>query len=104
VVFVSPDLAWSEPDWLQPGQRAPDVSGRMTWFPLVTLWQTLLDLPAAESTPDGYGHLYSIRANVQSWAAVTDAPGWTSTDTETLTALMEERRAVRKSLIDQLGD
>ena len=104
VVFFSPDLAWSEPDWLQPGQRAPDVSGRMTWFPLVTLWQTLLDLPAAESTPDGYGHLYSIRANVQSWAAVTDAAGWTSADTETLTALMEERRAVRKSLIDQLGD
>ncbi len=104
VVFFSPDLAWSKPDWLQPGQRAPDVSGRMTWFPLVTLWQTLLDLPAAESVPDGYGHLYSIRANLQSWAAVTNAPGWTQADTDRLTALMEERKATRKSLIDQLGD
>lgn len=104
VVFFSPDLAWSKPDWLQPGRRASDVSGRMTWFPPVTLWQTLLDLPAAENVPDGYGHLYSIRANVQSWAAVTNAPGWTSADTERLTALMEERRAARKSLLDQLGD
>ena len=104
VVFFSPDLAWSKPDWLQPGQRAPDVSGRMTWFPLVTLWQTLLDLPAAENVPDGYGHLYSIHANLQSWAAVTNAPGWTSADTDRLTALLEERRATRKSLLDQLGD
>lgn len=104
VVFFSPDLAWSKPDWLQPGQRAPDVSGRMTWFPLVTLWQTLLDLPAAENVPDGYGHLYSIRANVRSWAGVTNATGWTAADTDRLTALMEERRAARKSLIDQLGD
>lgn len=104
VVFFSPNLAWSKPDWLQPGQRAPDVSGRMTWFPLVTMWQTLLDLPAAESVPDGYGHSYSIRANLESWAAVTGTPGWTSEDSDRLTSLMEERQAERKSLLDQLGD
>jgi len=104
IVFFSPNLAWSKPDWLQPGQRAPDVSGRMTWFPLVTMWQTLLDLPAAESVPDGYGHSYSIRANLEAWAAVTDAPGWTSADTDKLTDLMETRQAERKSLLDQLGD
>jgi len=104
VVFFSPSLAWSKPAWLQPGQRAPDVSGRMTWFPLVTEWQTLLDLPAAESVPAGYGHVYSIRANLQAWAAVTQAPDWTSADTERLTALMEKRQAARKSLLDQWGD
>ena len=104
VVFFSPDLAWSKPDWLQPGQRAPDVSERMTWFPLVTLWQTLLDLPSAEGVPDGYGHLYSIRANLEAWAAVTEAPGWTSADTDRLSALMEQRQATKKSLLDKLGD
>ena len=104
VVFFSPSLAWSKPAWLKPGQRAPDVSSRMTWFPLVTEWQTLLDLPAAESVPEGFGHVYSIRANLQAWAAVTDAPGWTSADTDRLTSLMEQRQAARKSLLDQLGD
>lgn len=104
VVFFSPDLAWSKPDWLQPGQRAPDVSERMTWFPLVTLWQTLLDLPSAEGVPDGYGHVYSIHANLEAWAAVTQAPGWTPADTDRLSALMEEQQAAQKSLLEQLGD
>ncbi len=104
VVFFSPDLAWNKPDWLQPGQRAPDVSGRMTWFPLVTLWQTLLDLPSAEGVPDGYGHLYSIRANLEAWVAVTQAPDWTPADSERLSVLMEEEQAAQKSLLEQLGD
>jgi len=104
VVFFSPNLAWSKPDWLQPGQRAPDVSGHMTWFPLVTMWQTLLDLPAAESVPDGYGHSYSIRANLEAWVGVTDVPDWTTADTERLSRRMEERQSERKSLLDQLSD
>ncbi len=39
VVFFSPDLALREPDWLKPGQRGPDISREMGWFPLVTMWQ-----------------------------------------------------------------
>ena len=100
VVFFSPNLAWSEPAWLHEGQRAPDVSTRMTWFPIVTMWQTLLDLPSAQSVPEGYGHLYSIHANLQAWANVTQAPGWTSADTDRLAAHLELRRDERASLLD----
>ena len=104
VVFFSPSLAWNRPAWLEPGGRAPDVSGRMTWFPVVTMWQTLLDLPAAESVPAGYGHNYTIHANAQAWAAVTQAPQWTDADTERLTAYLLEQRDEEKSLLDQISD
>lgn len=91
VVFFSPSLAWSSPDWLLDGERAPDVSPRMGWFPLVTMWQVALDLPGAGNVPWGYGHMYSKTANVESWVAVTDPEGWTPQKTEQLTALLESQ-------------
>ena len=48
-VFFSSDLAFTEPDWLKEGQRGPDVAPTMDWFPLVTMWQVLLDMPARRS-------------------------------------------------------
>lgn len=104
VVFFSPSLAWNRPAWLEPGGRAPDVSPRMTWFPVVTMWQTLLDLPAAESVPAGYGHNYTIRANLQAWVSITQVEDWRDTDTLRLTRFLEERRDDEKSFIDQLSD
>lgn len=76
VVYFSPDLFLHEPEWLQ-GQRAPDVSTQFSWFPLVTGWQALFDLANAGGVPWGYGHLYKASDNLDSWAAVTRAPGWT---------------------------
>ena len=78
VVFFSSDLAFTRPQWLADGQRGPDVSPTMGWVPLVTMWQVLLDMPGAGEVPTGYGHLYSARANMQAWAAVTQPPGWTA--------------------------
>ena len=77
VVFFSSDLAFSRPEWLADGQRGPDVSLTMGWVPLVTMWQVLLDMPGAGEVPTGYGHMYSARANLDGWAAVTRPPGWT---------------------------
>ncbi len=104
VVFFSPSLAWNRPAWLEEGGRAPDVSPRMTWFPVVTMWQTLLDLPAAESVPPGYGHNYTIRANLKAWVAITQVEGWRDADTSRLTQLLQERRDEEKSLIEQLSE
>jgi len=84
VVFFSWDLAFSEPDWLKDGQRGPDVSDTFIWIPIVTMWQVALDLPAAGSVPEGYGHLYTVGANATGWAAVTQPEGWTSDDTANL--------------------
>ncbi|WP_374969974.1 alpha/beta hydrolase [Terrabacter sp. BE26] len=91
IVFFSPSLAFSSPEWLANGERGPDVSPRMGWFPLVTMWQVLLDLPGAGNIPWGYGHLYSVTANLESWVGVTHPPGWTAARTATLAAVLEER-------------
>ena len=76
VVFFSSDLAFDRPGWLADGQRGPDVSPTMGWVPLVTMWQVLLDMPGAGSVPTGYGHMYSARANMEAWAAITQPPNW----------------------------
>jgi uncharacterized membrane protein len=91
VVNFSPSLAWAAPDWLQDGQRPPDVSERMGWFPLVTMWQVALDLPGAGNVPYGYGHMYSKRANLVGWVATLNPDGWTPAKTEALGALLDAR-------------
>ena len=90
VVFFSPSMAFREPEWLI-GPRGPDVSERMDWFPLVTMWQVFLDMPGAGSVPVGYGHLYSAKANLESWIAVTNPPGWTDEKTAELTEIVQAR-------------
>ncbi|WP_062076582.1 alpha/beta hydrolase [Demequina globuliformis] len=97
VVWFNQHLAFSSPDWLAEGERAPDVSDTMAWYPLVTMWQVLLDLPAAGSVPDGLGHLYTVTANLQAWAAVTGveiADG----DLASLAAHLEDRDAALEAL------
>ncbi|WP_330474088.1 alpha/beta hydrolase [Terrabacter sp. C0L_2] len=91
IVFFSPSMAFTSPEWLKDGERGPDVSARMGWFPLVTMWQVLLDLPGAGSIPMGYGHLYSATSNLESWVAVTNPPGWTPEKTAILASLLEKR-------------
>ena len=94
VVNFSPSLAWERPDWLQDGRRPPDVSERMGWFPLVSMVQVAFDLPGSTSVPEGFGHLYSKKANAESWVAITNPPGWTAEKTAALTALLESQPRV----------
>lgn len=89
VVFFSPDLAFREPDWLKPGQRGPDISREMGWFPLVTMWQVALDLPGAGNVPWGFGHMYSYRSNLESWVQVAQPEGWTDARTDRLVDILE---------------
>ncbi len=91
VVFFSSDLAFDRPEWLADGQRGPDVSPTMGWVPLVTMWQVLLDMPGAGSVPPGYGHMYSARANLEGWAAVTQPPNWSRARAEQLGAVLGDR-------------
>jgi uncharacterized membrane protein len=93
VVFFSPRLAYAVPDWLLDGQRGPDISEDMDWFPLVTMWQVALDLPGAGAVPEGFGHLYTRRANLESWVEITEPPGWTAARTDELVAYMETQTA-----------
>lgn len=91
VTFFSTDLAFSSPEWLEEGQRGPDVSDRMGWFPIVTMWQVALDLPVAGDVPAGHGHLYTSGEYLRSWVAIAEPDGWTDADTERLEPILAGR-------------
>jgi uncharacterized membrane protein len=89
VVFFAPELAFQQPDWLVPGQRGPDISPEMGWFPLVTMWQVALDLPGAGNVPWGFGHMYTYRSNLESWVEITQPENWTTEKTDQLVSILE---------------
>ncbi|MFJ3728300.1 alpha/beta hydrolase [Streptomyces sp. NPDC090045] len=82
IVWWSPGLAFSEPDWIgeAPGS---DVLEGMFWMPLVTFWQVTADLPFSTGVPDGHGHTYKA-AYVDGWNAVMRPAGFTAQDLDRL--------------------
>lgn len=86
MIFFSPDLLYRPPAWLD-GERGPDVSPYLRWFPLVTFLQTAFDLPMATAIPHGYGHNYAPASYIDSWIEVTQPEGW---DEEMTGRLKEE--------------
>ncbi|ORW04891.1 alpha/beta hydrolase [Mycobacterium kyorinense] len=92
VVWWSPDLLFSRPDWLvePPGQ---DRTAAMSWYPVVTFWQVSADLTDAESMPGGHGHNYGDIV-LDGWAAVAPPEGWQPGDTDRIrTALKQTESA-----------
>ncbi|MBF6211805.1 alpha/beta hydrolase [Nocardia puris] len=88
VVWWSPDLLFTEPDWLRE-PRGPDVTPTMTWYPIVTFWQVAADLPNAQRVADGHGHRYGTLV-LDAWAAIADPPGWSEELAERVRAYLEE--------------
>jgi uncharacterized membrane protein len=82
VVWFSPSLLYRSPDWLKAGERAPDVSDEMTWYPIVSFWQGAVDLAAAGSVPAGFGHTYAVSDYTSAWAGVFNIDGWTDAQSE----------------------
>jgi uncharacterized membrane protein len=78
IVWWSPNLVFSEPDWIAepPGK---DVLKTIFWMPFITFWQVTADLPFATGVPDGHGHRYSAEY-VDGWNAVMRPAGYTSQD------------------------
>jgi uncharacterized membrane protein len=76
IVWWSPNLIFSEPDWIgeAPGK---DVLEGMFWIPLVTFWQVTADLPFATGVPAGHGHKYTSEY-VDGFDAVMQPAGVTS--------------------------
>lgn len=102
VVWFNQHLAFESPAWLRDGERAPDVSEEMTWYPLVTMWQVLLDMPAAGSVPEGFGHLYTVTANLWAWEAVTDADV-PEADLTALAVHLEDRADAMEAALEAAG-
>jgi uncharacterized membrane protein len=84
IVWWSPHLIWSEPDWISetPGE---DVLKGIIWLPFLTFWQVTADLPFATGVPGGHGHSYTAEY-VNGWNAVMRPAGITPQD---LTRLRE---------------
>jgi len=83
MVFFSPALFYQRPDWLV-GERGPDVSPDLTWYPIVTFLQVAFDLPLATSIPIGYGHNYAPAHYIDAWVAVTAPDNVTTEKVEQL--------------------
>ncbi len=84
VVWWSPDLIWSKPDWLRE-TRANDVASSSIWFPVVTFWQVTADLffAGASDVPSGAGHHYGAEYSA-GFADISAPDGWTDADTAVL--------------------
>ncbi|MFE9043640.1 alpha/beta hydrolase [Streptomyces sp. NPDC007818] len=87
IVWWSPQLALSEPDWIG---EAPggDVLEEMVWIPFVTFWQVTADLPFSTGVPDGHGHTYKA-AYVDAWNAVMRPADFTPQDLERLREVVQ---------------
>ncbi|MGI9577769.1 MAG: alpha/beta-hydrolase family protein, partial [Microthrixaceae bacterium] len=90
VSFFDFDLTLESPDWLKEGERGPDVSERMNWFPFVTMWQVAGDLPVAGGVPAGYGHLFTRAEYLSGWTGISAPEGWSDADNEQLTSFLAE--------------
>jgi uncharacterized membrane protein len=77
IVWWTWSLAFHQPGWLS-GERPPDVSPDMNWYPLVTFWQVVADLALATAVPAGHGHTYGMLQGASAWAAIIPPPGWTA--------------------------
>jgi uncharacterized membrane protein len=91
MTFFAPDLPYREPDWLI-GERGPDVSPYLTWYPIVTFLQIAFDLPMATSVPCGYGHNIAPASYIDAWIEVTQPAAWQAQDTARLKQLFLEKR------------
>jgi len=76
IVWWSPHLIFSKPDWTSepPGS---DVLKGIFWLPFVTFWQVTADLPFATGVPPGHGHKYTSEY-VDGWNTVMEPAGITS--------------------------
>jgi uncharacterized membrane protein len=88
VVWFSPSLAWSHPQWLReaPG---PGVPSHMVWRPLLTFEQVLMDLPMASSAAAGYGHDYDADVPL-AWLEIARPEGWEHDDTERMLQILNQ--------------
>jgi uncharacterized membrane protein len=76
IVWWSPHLIFSQPDWI--GEtHGSDVLQGMFWLPFVTFWEVTADLPFATGVPAGHGHKYTSEY-VDGFNAIMQPAGVTS--------------------------
>ncbi|MCV6598309.1 MAG: alpha/beta-hydrolase family protein [Mangrovicoccus sp.] len=81
--------AFQRPDWFSE-PRAPDVSEKLNWFPIVTMFQLALDM-AVSLQYEGFGHYYVGDDYIDAWAMLLDPPNWSPERAEQLRAIYARR-------------
>jgi uncharacterized membrane protein len=81
---------YRRPDWMLP-PRGPDVSPQLRWYPVVTLFQLMLDMFMATEAPIGYGHVYAPAHYIDAWIEVTDIRDWSPERIERLKQHLSKR-------------
>jgi uncharacterized membrane protein len=81
--WFAPELLYRRPQWLN-GERGPDVSPYLSWYPVVTFLQAAFDLPMATAVPTGYGHNFAPSSYIDAWIEVTQPESWDADDTRRL--------------------
>lgn len=82
VVWWPGSVLTQRPAWLDE-PRGPGVPTEMTWLPLITFEQMLMDMPSAVSFPSGFGHNYTESVG-PAWVEILQPIDWTSEQTAAL--------------------
>lgn len=85
IVFYEPASVWRAPAWMREPPAA-DVSPDLSFTPVVTQFQLVVDMILANTAPAGHGHAYYAHDYIGPWVAVTDPEGWTDADSARLAA------------------
>jgi uncharacterized membrane protein len=93
IIWWSPKLVFSRPDWLVEPPGA-DRTASMRWYPIISFWQVGADMTNALSVPGGHGHNYGD-SMLDGWAAVVPPDGWTDEDTERVRVALNDYQATR---------
>jgi len=88
VVWWSPSLLWSRPDWLTE-PRGPGVL-TWPWLPVVTFAGLTGDMMNSQGVPPGHGHVYGTDP-AAAWAEILRPAGWSAADTVRLRARLGDQ-------------
>ena len=89
IVNFTFDSAIRPPAWLNT-PRAPDVSDKLSWFPVVTMLQLALDSMFALDV-ERFGHYYVAPDYIDGWAAVVEPEGWSEQRADQLKEIFKNR-------------
>jgi len=89
IVNFTFDSAIRPPAWMNE-PRAPDVSEKLSWFPIVTMLQLALDSLFALDVPR-FGHYYVAPDYIDAWAALVEPEGWSENRAQELKDIFAKR-------------
>ena len=96
ITFFDPRDAFRRPAWMD-APVGPDVSPKLSWYPIVTMLKLAVDMPMAMQAPPGYGHVFAPEHYVDAWVAAADVRTWTPESLAKLKRFLgeEARRAMK---------